>query len=400
MATITEVDILIVGTGPAGVSTALHLLQMDQTWANRMLLVDKAVHPREKLCGGGVTLAGDRMLQQLGLTFAPDHIAVREVHFIYGDEAFVAYGAPAFRVIRRNEFDHWLVQTAIDRGAAVRQGEAVQAITPRENYVEVRTERATIHAQVVVAADGSKSLIRQKLSWPTGGQAAQANQRQTARLLEVLTAEEPKLPAIQNGVAVFDFTPLATGLQGYYWDFPSLIQAQPTMNRGLFDSRVRSQRPRAPLIPILTEALRRRQRDLTNYPVQGHPIHWFNAKAHFSQPRILLVGDAAGVDPLFGEGISFALGYGEVAATAIVDAFAQQDFRFRNYREWILRHPLLSQLVTRVRVANLVYRLTQPWQYFLLWQLVCLLCRIYIWTKPAGTLSKLAYRTKSAKLRA
>ncbi|MFW6097498.1 MAG: FAD-dependent monooxygenase, partial [Chloroflexota bacterium] len=50
-----EVDVLIVGSGPSGMSTALHLVQADAGWAERILVVDKAVHPREKLCGGGVT---------------------------------------------------------------------------------------------------------------------------------------------------------------------------------------------------------------------------------------------------------------------------------------------------------------------------------------------------------
>jgi len=63
--------------------------------------------------------------------------------------------------------------------------------------------------------------------------------------------------------------------------------------------------------------------------VDGHPIHCFSPRNRFSMPRLLLVGDAAGVDPLFGEGIAPALAYGQVAAAALMEAFTQADFSLR-----------------------------------------------------------------------
>ena len=77
-------------------------------------------------------------------------------------------------------------------------------------------------------------------------------------------------------------------------------------------------------------------------------------------PRILLVGDAAGADPLVGEGISFALGYGEVAAAAIESAFASQDFSFEDYRDRLLNHPLFHQLDMRTRLARTAYKFQNP----------------------------------------
>ena len=46
-------------------------------------------------------------------------------------------------------------------------------------------------------------------------------------------------------------------------------------------------------------------------------MRWFEPALPVSIPRVLLVGDAAGSDALFGEGISIALGYGYHAAQAI-----------------------------------------------------------------------------------
>ena len=74
MAQVESVDVLIIGSGPAGMSTALHLVQADQAWADRIVVIEKAVHPRDKLCGGGVTRAGEDILGRLGLSFDPPHV--------------------------------------------------------------------------------------------------------------------------------------------------------------------------------------------------------------------------------------------------------------------------------------------------------------------------------------
>ena len=346
-------DVLIIGSGPAGMSTALHLVQAAPGWAGRLVVVDKAVHPREKLCGGGVTRPGEDILAGLELPFEPRHVAVREVHFVYGEQRFAVYDEPVFRVVRRAEFDRWLMEQGRQRGIIVRQGEAVQDIRPGPDYVEVVTGRTIFHARVVVAADGSRSTVRQKLQW--------ADPARMARLLEVLTPEAAaERIEFQAGIATFDFSPMATGLQGYYWDFPSLVEGQPFMNRGLFDSRARPERPRAALKQTLRQALAQRERNLDDYDLKGHPIFWFDRREDLARPRIILAGDAAGVDPLLGEGISFALGYGQVAAAAIIEAFARQDFSFADYRGRVLGHPLLSQLRLRARLARLVYRFQSP----------------------------------------
>ncbi|HJQ85535.1 MAG TPA: hypothetical protein VKA21_15715, partial [Candidatus Binatia bacterium] len=54
--------------------------------------------------------------------------------------------------------------------------------------------------------------------------------------------------------------------------------------------------------------------------------------------------DAAGVDPLMGEGISFALEYGIAAADAILDARARRDWSFLAYRRAVARGPLGRKL--------------------------------------------------------
>lgn len=372
MSEVEVVDVLIVGSGPSGSSTALHLVKKDPAWAGRIVIVDKAVHPREKLCGGGLTHIGQNILANLGLPLEPRSFEVKEVRLLYHDKCYSFYGNPVFRIIRRDEFDHWLVRTAERLGVRVRQGEAVTQIAPHADYVEVVTDKATFHAKVLVGADGSRSFVRRKLKWD--------DDSRVARLVEVLTPEDPAAqPEFREAVAVFDFTPMDDHLQGYYWDFPSYVKGKPYMNRGVFDSRAVPRKPKADLKGVLGEEMSERGRDLDEYELKGHPIRWWSSDGRFAEPRVLLVGDAAGADPLFGEGISFALGYGDPAAEAIADAFARDDFSFATYPDRLKAHPLFKQLRLRTWAARYAYLLNYPIIVSIGWTLMRLFLRFTPW---------------------
>lgn len=354
MANGEKVDVLIVGSGPAGSSTALHLIKNNPEWAGRIVMVDKAVHPREKLCGGGLTHLAQNVLNELGLPLAVPAFDVKNVRLTYEDKAYAFHGNPVFRIVRRDEFDNWLVQTAVSLGVTVQQGEGVTDIIRHDGYTEVVTEKTTYHAKVVVAADGSRSFIRRRLKWP--------GQSHVARLIEILTPEDPATqPEFRNGIALFDFTPMTThNLQGYYWDFPSFVNGQAYMNRGVFDSRTHPHKPKADLKAVLRDELSQRGLNLADYKLKGHPIRWWDDSGPLSLPGIILAGDAAGADPLLGEGIAFALKYGTVAAQAVEAAFATQDFSFAFYKDMVLADRLFAQLRLRTRLARLAYRIPFP----------------------------------------
>ncbi|MEQ9363179.1 MAG: NAD(P)/FAD-dependent oxidoreductase [Leptospirales bacterium] len=422
-------DVIIVGSGPSGTATALHLCRRDPEWAGRVLIIDRATHPREKLCGGGVTHFGEEALAELGLTVAPRFFSVREVRLDYREESYVFRGNPAFRIIRRDEFDHWLVGECRAQGVTIHEGEALVGLdflsgpdgeSAREKSdvkteqapgqgatfsatelkgpgAIVRSDRDTYFARVVVGADGSKSLTRRLAGFDSAGHVASASpsgrpKKSTAagsrakhsgnlaRLMEVLTPEDAAAQGeFREGRAVFDFSRMTDGLQGYYWDFPSYVGGAAFMNRGLFDSRVRPERPRADLKAELNDALEKRDRRLADYELKGHPIHWFEARGPHARPGVLLVGDAAGVDPLFGEGISFAIAYGGPAAEAIHDAFARDDFRFADYSRRLMRRGIFRHLRLRVRLARVAYRLRSPGFVKFCWRLARLIVRFTPW---------------------
>ena len=342
-------DLIIIGSGPAGMSAALHLLKSAPAWAKRLLILEKAQHPREKICGGGITRLGDRILDDLGLSVETPHIPINEVRILYRKRCFAICDTPVFRVVERSMFDDWLCRKGERQGLQLRQREAVLDLIPSEDGIDVITEHNTFRAKVVIAADGSNSLARKKFGFRHSGTKA--------RLLEVLTSgSEQEASAFQDGIAVFDFSPMSSGVQGYYWDFPSLVRGTPRMNRGIFDSGIVRNPQRAGLKKALHEALQKRGCDLEKLTLKGFPIQCFDSSAEFAKERVLLAGDAAGADPLFGEGISFALAYGKVASDAVNAAFRRQDFHFQEYRRAILADPILRQLRARRKVARLAYR--------------------------------------------
>lgn len=376
MKQVEQVDVLIVGSGPAGSSTALHLVKQDPAWAERIVVVDKAVHPREKLCGGGITHMGQNILARLGLQIETPHFDVRQAKITYENLSYSFHGNPVFTIIRRDEFDHWLVKKAEEQGVIIRQGEAVLDVKSTADYVEVTTDKAIIQAKVLVAADGSRSTVRRKLKWD--------DESRVARLLEILTPENAQEQAeFRERLAVFDYTPMKDGMQGYYWDFPSFVNGETFMNRGVFDSRAQPQRPKADLVKELRESLEERDRDLDDYKLKGHPIRWFDKDGRYSAHRVILVGDAAGADAFAGEGISFALSYGDVAADAIVDAFEQDNYSFLDYRERIIDHKVLKQLPIRTRLAQLAYKFGKyPLIARIGWPIVGFLLRFSKWKSP------------------
>lgn len=360
-----EVDLLIIGGGPAGLSTALHLIQLDASWAGRMLLIEKAAHPRPKLCGGGLTRHGLEILEALGfpMPLPIPQMAVNEARLIYGESTVTVRGRPQFVVFHRAELDAYLAQQARRRGAVLRENETAERLEVAESGVTVQTDRETYRAQAVVGADGAKGLTRKAVNGSGG-------KRRIARLLEVLQPAGEEPPATQQAIATFDFTPVRAALQGYFWEFPVRVEGRACFNRGIYDARCAPGRPRARLPELLRRSLASLDADPSAAPLEGHPLHWFSPRSRLSRPRLLLVGDAAGVDPLFGEGIAPALGYGKAAAQAIQRAFLRQDFSFGDYRRRFLGSPTGRYLLLRWCAAFWSYRLSgYPWFMRAVWLL-------------------------------
>ena len=92
------IDLTIIGAGPAGISTALHLIHLDSTWAERMLVLEKARHPRHKVCGGGITRYGLDQLLDLGLKLEIPFVPINIANINYKQHSLNFRGKPIFAV--------------------------------------------------------------------------------------------------------------------------------------------------------------------------------------------------------------------------------------------------------------------------------------------------------------
>ncbi len=386
-------DILIIGGGPGGLSTALHLQRTAPHLTPRILILEKEHYPRFKLCAGGLTIDAESILERLGLDVNEvPHVFADNIRFDFESKGLSIRNLKrhVLRVIRRDEFDHWLAKNVESRGIEIREGVTVRNILPDKNGVTVETNQGTFHAKVIVGADGSNGITR-RCVFPKAPVY-------TARVLEVITPEydvvarrvemrqhrnpdeaiSSRTGKIASGKstprndesAYFEFSPVPKNIAGYIWDFPTQIKGEPMRCWGIYDTNILAYGKRPQLKELLAQEMGRCGFNLDDYEIKGHPIRWFSPDNPLSAPGVLLAGDAAGADPIFGEGISIALGYGSLAARAIKDAFERNDFSFRRYKLRVLTSPLGQSLFSRWIITCIIYSLKWEWFQSLLWRVL------------------------------
>ena len=132
----------------------------------------------------------------------------------------------------------------------------------------------------------------------------------------------------------FNFLPVQDGLRGYLWAFPCLIDQVPHVNIGIYSLGANSL-SHAALQDRLSEeidAFSTATEFGKTRRLRAFPIYGYASEQPLAAPRVVLAGDAAGAEPLMGEGISLRLNTGAFAAQAVRDALRTKIFHLTRIR--------------------------------------------------------------------
>ncbi len=329
-------DFIVAGGGPAGSSAAWRAA----TSGAKVLLLDKAVFPRDKPCGDGLTPRAVHSIGRLGLENElkafnrVDRLRVngagRQLTFDWPkSETFPDHGY----VVARTDLDELMLRHAQAAGAEVREGTAVVApIVEDGQVVGVVAKRdgstEEIRSRVVIAADGASS--------PTGralGIIAESTRPMGFAMRAIFDSGRPASDdnVIESHLELYDSG--GALLPGYGWIFPMGPGSSGTrrINVGVgFLSTYKGWRDvnNAHLMEAYLNLLRRSYDvpDIGPLRESGQLKGWRLPMAFAMtppwRPGCMAAGDAAGVvNPFNGEGISEAVESGVLAVDVALRAF-------------------------------------------------------------------------------
>ncbi|MEO6953753.1 MAG: NAD(P)/FAD-dependent oxidoreductase [Polyangia bacterium] len=335
--------VVIVGAGPAGLSTALHLQQRAPHL--RIVVLERARFPRDKTCAGAIAARAFPVLERIGFDVsAIPNTRIDRFVVELGGRTVEASEPDCARVVRRLELDHALAKLAASRGIELREGTHVTGLARDRDGLRVEVRGGEpIAARVVIGADGIMGTMRRALGLQRATLHAQAVEVDTSRV----SADEP------TDTARFVFDPT---LRGYRWDFPTPLSDTIMMSRGVYQlcDDDHAHDPQAHLRRHLHE------RGVPFIAPRQLAERGFVPHAPASAPGVLLVGEAAGIDFPTGEGIAQALLYGAIAAPYLADALDQGRLGFVDWPDAILAHPEGRFLARRHRVGKLLFGRARP----------------------------------------
>lgn len=348
-------DVAIVGGGPAGASTALHLVRHEGVRPSRIVVIDKARFPREKPCAGAVSQLGIDALSDIGVRVRVPAVEMRGVRVISGGDVGETEH-PMGILVRRSEFDAQLLDDARADGVAVREGEAVRTIARDAAGFVIGTSEGSVAARLVAACDGAGGASRKALGL-----------REPERKGHLYVLETEALPAdagIGRGLVDFDLSVLDDGLEGYYWDFPTPIDGTTHVSRGIYHANLT---PRSDVKAVLARSLARRGIDIAKVKLKPFSIRPFVRGSTTWLPGLVFVGEATGIDHTTGEGIAQAIAMGGIAAKHLARALRHGDRRLYAYDREVRASTLGRHMLQSAWLAKRVYgRFGDPARRYLL----------------------------------
>ena len=292
-------DVAVIGAGPAGSATAIHLARAGA----KTLLIDKASFPRDKPCGGGLTM---RAVRELPVDPTPvvEH-EVDRMQFRMGKRGrFERRGRRGAFVLmtQRRRLDAYLAEQAAAAGADFRDN--------------TKLALEEIDAEVIVGADGANGTSAKALGLGgpiMHGVAYEGNAPYDDRYKGLALIELGSIPG------------------GYGWIFPKGDH----VNVGVGGWESEGPKLRGHLAALCE----RESIDVDSLEsVRGHRLPLRRPGFVVARDKALLVGDAAGlVDPLTGDGMYESFVSARLAAEAALDVLAGRAETVEPYADRLVR---------------------------------------------------------------
>jgi geranylgeranyl reductase family protein len=301
-------DAIVVGGGPAGSTTAYRLAEQGAS----VLLADKASFPRDKPCGGGMTLRAVRQCPVDPMPVVEELVDKVELRFRYRSTVVHSTSEPVVWMTQRRRLDAFLLDSARERGVEVREG--VKVTVEPGNTVVLDSDR--VAGEVVVGADGANGITARAVGLGAGityGVAYEGNVPypvlSQARYTGRLVLELADIPG------------------GYAWVFPKGDHANVGVGGWQSEGpKLREHLARACLAHGIDPA------ELTE--LRGHRLPLRRPGTRIACERALLVGDAAGlIDPVSGDGMYECFVSSKLASTAILDLLAGRAATLEPYEQ-------------------------------------------------------------------
>jgi geranylgeranyl reductase family protein len=330
-----EADVIIVGAGPAGSSTAYFLAQSGLD----VLMLEKTAFPREKVCGDGLTPRATKSLVSMGIPVDEENGWLRNkglrivggglrLELPWPDLAeYPDYGA----VRRRDDFDEILARNAQKAGATLLERTPVTGPirddrTGRVVGVVAKTAdgEKEYRAPLVLACDGNSS----RLSLAAGLRRREDRPLGVA-VRTYYTSPRQDDDYLESWLELWDKG--ADGndrlLPGYGWVF-GMGDGTSNVGLGLLNTSAAFQN--IDYRDLLKRWLANMPEEWgyveenRTKPIRGAALPMgFNRQPHYTR-GLMLVGDAGGmVNPFNGEGIAYAMESGKLAADVIVQALSR-----------------------------------------------------------------------------
>jgi geranylgeranyl reductase family protein len=322
-------DVVVVGAGPAGSSAASRLAGAGLDVA----VLEKAEFPREKVCGDGLTPRGVKALLDLGVDTSGwvRHKGLR----VHGGGQVVEVDWPTLDswpayslVLRRSELDARLADHARAAGADVVTGVTVTEplLDDAGRVAGVRAEvgpdrePAVWHAPLVVSAEGLSGRLAKSLG---------LNRRED-RPLGVAVRRYVRTPRSADHYLDISFDlsaegPTADSMPGYGWVF-GMGDGTANVGFGLLDTRRGTGADHREVLRRWLDTFPADQQlgeEHAVTPLRGAGLPMALHRQPAYSRGLLLAGDAAGaVNPFNGEGISYAMETGLLAAETVIEALA------------------------------------------------------------------------------